>query len=110
MEIRARAAQDFNGIPVITNRTIEETVRLKEGETTVIGGIVQRDEALTLSGTPGLSQLLIPGRLVTKRNKDAGETELLLFITPRRLRLTPRPSRSLLAAPVKGAARSGSNP
>ena len=110
VEIRARAAQDFNGIPVITNRTIEETVRLKEGETTVIGGIVQRDEALTLSGTPGLSQLLIPGRLVTKRNKDAGETELLLFITPHRLRLTPRPSRSLLAAPVKGAARSGSNP
>jgi len=99
VEIRSRRAESFNGIPVISNRTLEETVRLKEDETTVVAGILQRDESLSLTGMPGISQLLIPGRALNKRDKNLGETELLLFITPRRLRRTPRIDRALVAAP-----------
>lgn len=95
IEIRSRAAETFNGIPVITNRTLEETVRLKEGETSVIAGMVQRDETFSLTGTPGLAQLLLPGRVLSHRTREAGDTELLLFVTPRRLRLTPRTNRTL---------------
>ncbi len=105
VEIRSRSGESFNGLPVISNRTLEETVRLKEGETTVVAGIVQRDETLSLRGTPGLSQYLLPGPATRKRDKEARETELLIFITPRRLRLTPRADRTLVAAPGGSTAR-----
>lgn len=108
VEIRSRSGEAFNGIPVISNRTLEETVRLKEGETTVVAGIVQRDEALSLTGTPGISHLLLPGAVTSKRNKDARETELLIFITPRRLHLTQRGNRAPVAAP--GGSRRPSTP
>jgi hypothetical protein len=97
IEIRSRASETFNGIPVISNRTLEEAVRLKEGETSVIAGMLQRDETFSLSGTPGLAHLLLPGRVPSKRDRESGETELLLFITPRRLRLAPRTNRTLYA-------------
>ena len=109
IEIRSRSSETFNGLPVITNRTLEESVRLKEDETTVIAGILQRDEALSLTGTPGLSHLLLggggPGRAVSKRDTDSGETELILLVTPRRLRLAPRVQRTLVTRPDAGAAR-----
>jgi hypothetical protein len=97
VEIRSRTGEDFNGIPVISNRTLEQTVRLKEDETTVIGGILQGTETVGLSGWPGLASLPIAGRAVSQRDKDQREVELLLFLTPRRLRLAPRGDRTLSA-------------
>lgn len=64
---------------------------MKENETTVVGGMIERDQTLSLRGTPDHPQLAVagirPGSVATKRTTDSGETELLLIITPRRLRL-----------------------
>ena len=50
-EIRALAGTSINGIPVISNRTLTQTVRVKDDETTIIGGLLV-SQALTLYTTP----------------------------------------------------------
>src|SRR6185437_1065286 len=41
--------------PIITQRTVDQTIRLKEGEANILGGILQRQTSNNLSGTPGLA-------------------------------------------------------
>ena len=96
-EIRRLAGTAFNGIPIISNRTIKQTLRVKEGETTVLSGIMQTDETGSVSGWPGIP------RVMGKRDTSARETELLILITPRLLRLAPRTDRSIYAGSEGGS-------
>jgi len=43
--------------PVISQRVIEDDIRLKEGEVNIVGGLVQRTESKTLEGWPGFAKL-----------------------------------------------------
>ena len=98
-EIRRLAGTALNGIPIISNRTIKQTLRVKEGETTVLSGIMQTDETGSVSGWPGIP------RVMGKRDTSARETELLILITPRLLRLAPRTDRSIYAGSEGGSSR-----
>ena len=85
------ASPDFsravNNIPPIDTQKATTQVLVSDGETTVIGGIyVSREQALQ-DRTPGLHRIPLLGWLF-KRNEYADESrELLIFITPRILRL-----------------------
>jgi tetratricopeptide (TPR) repeat protein len=95
-EIRALAGSSINGIPIITNRTISQTVRIKEEVPTIISGLLDNQESRTLTGLPGLATL--PGGvgyLFGQRNTTAQDTEMLIMITPHKLRLRDRVSRSI---------------
>lgn len=106
-EIRALAGSNFNGIPVITNHTVNQTVRLKEDETTIISGLFDKEETKTLTGLPGLAR--IPGAwpLFGSQNNSLTDTELLILVTPRRLRLSDYTSRSIYAGRGEPGARGG---
>jgi Flp pilus assembly secretin CpaC len=84
-EIRALSGNSVNGIPIITNRTVTQTVRLKENEPSVIAGLLDRDETKSLSGIPGFAQLPGVGYAFGKRTATSDETELLILVTPRRM-------------------------
>ncbi len=99
-EIRSLSGAAVNGIPIITNRTIEQTVRLRENETTVLSGILQADETRTIAGLPGFARA---GRRETQKT----ETELLIVLTPRRLREAPHTSRSIYAGRGEGTTPTG---
>jgi hypothetical protein len=95
-EIRALAGSSINGIPIITNRTLSQTVRIKEEVPTVISGLLDNEETRTITGLPGFANL--PGGagyLFGQRNTTAQDTELLIMITPHKLRLRDRVSRSI---------------
>jgi len=85
------ASPDFsravNNIPPIDTQSAITQVLVSDGQTTVIGGIyVSREQALQ-DRTPGLHRIPLLGWLF-KRNELADESrELLIFITPRILRL-----------------------
>jgi hypothetical protein len=96
-EIRSLSGEALNGIPVISNRTLEHSVRLRENQTTLLAGILQEEERRGMQGWPGLGRAPVVGRIVGKRDSDARQTELLILITPRRIRLAPRVSRQLYA-------------
>ena len=85
-EIRALSGSSVNGIPIITNRTVSQTVRLKEGEPSVIAGLLDREETKALSGIPGLANLPGVGLAFGQRSNSSAENELLILVTPRRMR------------------------
>ena len=60
------------------------TVRLKEGETAVIGGLITRDSARERSGIPVLGRLPFLGRLFSYESSKRSRVELVIMITPRR--------------------------
>ncbi len=72
--------------PRITTREADTMVRVKEGETLVIGGLIKQEDSQTHSETPVLGKIPILGFLFGNKSKDQLQTELAVFITPKILR------------------------
>lgn len=109
-EIRALAGTSINGIPILTNRTISQTVRVKEDVPTIIAGLLDNQETRTLSGLPGFAHL--PGGvgyLFGQKSTTAEDTEMLILITPHKMRIQDRLSRSVYAGRETTAGRSPAN-
>jgi general secretion pathway protein D len=73
--------------PVISQRVIEDDIRLKEGEVNIVGGLVQRTESKTLEGWPGLAKLPLLSYLFSHNKTDKQEDEVLIVLTPRIVRI-----------------------
>jgi type IV pilus assembly protein PilQ len=67
----------------ISTRDAKTRVMVRDGGTTVIGGIYQFTDNDQKNGIPGLSSLPIIGALFRNRNQSTQHDELLIFITPR---------------------------
>jgi Flp pilus assembly secretin CpaC len=85
-EIRALSGNSVNGIPVITNRTVSQTVRLRENETSLSAGLLDKEETNSLSGIPGFAQVPGLGYAFGVRTKSTTDNELLILVTPRRMK------------------------
>ncbi len=69
--------------PNITTREADATVRVKDGQTIIIGGLISKQDDRIEGGVPGLMSIPILGKLFSKKSKDLQEKELTVFITPR---------------------------
>ncbi len=89
LEIKVRKNEpDFSrtgakGDPTILKKEAETQVLVRDGDTTVIGGIYTRKTSDTISGIPILSQIPILGWFFRNTKYNDERTELLIFITPR---------------------------
>lgn len=81
-EMKALTGQVFNGVPVISNRAYKGTITLKNGETAVVVGDINRSEQVSLSGLPGLGAFPGLGLLTANQNKTVEDDEIMLVITP----------------------------
>jgi general secretion pathway protein D len=70
----------------IGTRQAQTSMRLHDGQTQWLGGLINRQERLATGGLPGLAQMPVLGRLFGVDRQDRSETELLLAITPRLVR------------------------
>jgi general secretion pathway protein D len=84
IDLRSLTGVSLNGVPVLSNRTVEQQLRLRDGESTVLAGLVSRQVVRTREGTPGASQVL------GERTTDYVETELILSVTPHIVRSPSR--------------------
>lgn len=110
-EIRALAGSAVNGIPVLSNRTLTQTVRVKEDEPTLIGGLTDTEETRSITGLPGFAEIPVAGYLFGSRNNSLQDTELLIVITPRRVRLADHLTRTIFAGRGDpGVGRGGTGP
>jgi general secretion pathway protein D len=75
------------GQPIIGDRTISSTIRLKDGETNFLAGLIRRDNSTGDVGPPFLSDIPIIGRLFTHTNKQSDNTDLVMTITPHIIRI-----------------------
>jgi type II secretory pathway component GspD/PulD (secretin) len=96
-EIKALSGSNFNGIPVISNESVTQTVRLKEGETSIIAGLLDQEQSRALTGIPGLANIPYAGYLFGSHNDSDTNTELLIIITPRKVSSPTRESRDIYA-------------
>ena len=72
-----------NGQPAISKKEAQTQVLVKDGDTTVIGGIYTRSQGSNESGVPLFSRIPVLGWLFKNRSESDTRTELLIFITPR---------------------------
>jgi general secretion pathway protein D len=72
--------------PIIGQQSVEETIRLKEGESNILGGLLQEQNNRTVSGTPGLGE--IPGLkyLFSTQQHEVQHEEIVFLITPHLVR------------------------
>lgn len=84
-----QASVNLGGLsqPTFGQRQIEHDIRLQEGETSVLGGLLQTEDSTTVSGVPGLGQ--IPGLkyLFSDTKHEKKRTDVLIMLTPRVIRL-----------------------
>jgi general secretion pathway protein D len=70
-------------------------VRLKEDESTVLSGIMDREETKSITGAPGLANIPGVSYFFSRHDTTKTDTELIIVITPRRVRLAPRVDRNI---------------
>jgi general secretion pathway protein D len=70
----------------IGTRSASTSLRMKDGETQILGGLIQDEDRDAANKVPGLGQLPVLGRLFSNHNGDHKKTEIVLEITPRIIR------------------------
>jgi general secretion pathway protein D len=76
----------------IGTRNATTSLRLRDGETQVLAGLISDEERRTADRVPGLGDLPVAGRLFTHTRDTSGKTEIVLLITPRLMRTLARPA------------------
>ncbi len=76
-----------NRYPILSNRSVEHDIRLKEGESSIIGGIIADSDSVSTEGIPGVEKIPLLKYLFATESKDRQEGELIIVITPHIVRL-----------------------
>lgn len=71
------------GLPTISERSASTTVRVKDGETVVIGGLVRKEEYVTDRKIPILGDIPLFGHFFRSKSRSAVNSELVILVTPR---------------------------
>ena len=68
--------------PTISSRILDSTVRLRDGETIILGGLIQESDETTYNKVPVLGSIPLIGKLFRNRRVDRRKSELVIYITP----------------------------
>jgi general secretion pathway protein D len=75
----------------IGTRNANTTLRLRDGETQILAGLISDEDRRTASRVPGVGELPVVGRLFSATRDQTTKTEVVLLITPRLMRTLARP-------------------
>jgi type II secretion system protein D len=75
-----------SGLPQTASREADSTLRVRDGETIVIGGLIQDQELKIVEQVPLLGRIPLFGELFRRRNNRRTRSEVLVFLTPHLLR------------------------
>ena len=85
--VTSQSGTGFGGLPTFGNREITTSIRLRDGETNLLAGLIRDDERTLLEGVPGLSDLPVVGRLFAHNRKETQQTDIVLTLTPHIIRI-----------------------
>ncbi|MBX3712739.1 MAG: type IV pilus secretin PilQ family protein [Lysobacter sp.] len=77
-------------VPLIAKREVNTAVLIEDGNTVVIGGVYEFSDRSQASKVPFLADLPVLGNLFKKRGRSKAKAELLIFVTPKVMRVAPR--------------------
>ena len=87
IQVSSISGSGFGDLPTFGNRAISTVIRLKDGETNMLAGLIRDDERRVMSGIPGLSDLPLIGPLFANNRRESQETDIVLTLTPRIVRV-----------------------
>ena len=73
-------------LPIFATRTVSSVVRLKDGETNILAGLLRDDETTSLKGVLGLSDIPVLGKLFSNTETGTKQVDVIMSITPHILR------------------------
>lgn len=73
--------------PIIGTRQIQTVTRLRDGETNLLAGLINRSNQYSEGGVPGLSEIPGLSKLFARNSSDQTETDIVLTMTPRIIRI-----------------------
>jgi general secretion pathway protein D len=76
----------------IGTRSAATVLRLRNGETQVLAGLISDEERSSANRIPGLGEIPVLGRLFSSQRDNSSKTEIVLLITPRIVRNVARPA------------------
>ncbi len=80
------AGEGVAGIPIISNREIKNVVRLKNGETNFLAGLLRDEERRSVGGVTGLKDIPLLGSLFGATQKTIEQSDVVMTITPHIIR------------------------
>ncbi len=86
-EIEGFVDTSIGSVPQIATREINTAVLIDDGQTVVIGGVYEFKDQQSLSKVPFLGDIPILGNLFKKRGRSKDKAELLIFVTPKIMRV-----------------------
>ena len=84
----------------IGTRQASTSLRLRDGETQVLAGLIRDEDSKSISGVPGLASMPVVGRLFGVHSDTRTKTEVVLLITPRLVRNIQPPEATVTSAPA----------
>ena len=96
VEISNISGTGFGDLPQFGNRSISTMIRLRDGETNILAGLIRDDEREVLEGIPGLSSVPVLGRLFGRTKTETQETDIVLTLTPHIIRVLDLDEEDLL--------------
>lgn len=80
------------GLPQVRSRNAETTVRVRDGQPIIIGGLIREEDRRTMAQVPGIGALPIVGALFRSNRNDSTQFETVIILTPRLIDETDRPT------------------
>ncbi len=111
IKVTSIGGKGYADIPIIQTREIKNFMRLKDGETKLIAGLLRDEERKTIKGIPGLKDIPVLGRLFGAEDTTIEQTDVILTITPyivRSIPLNPEDLKALWVDVEAGTSGSGS--
>jgi general secretion pathway protein D len=87
VEVSNVSGEGFGGLPTLGNRAISTVNRLRDGETNLLAGLIRDNERLVVRGIPGLSDIPAVGRIFAHTRRETQETDIVVTMTPRIIRV-----------------------
>ena len=95
--VQSISGTGFGDLPTFGNREINSVIRLRDGETNMLAGLIRDDERHVLNGIPGLSDLPLIGQLFGHSRTEVTQTDIILTLTPHIVRVLDLDERDLAA-------------
>jgi general secretion pathway protein D len=87
VEVSAISGEGYGGLPTFGNRSVNTIIRLRDGETSVLAGLIRDEERTSLDGIPGLSDIPFIGRLFAHNKTERIESDIIITLTPHIVRV-----------------------
>src|SRR5262245_39190344 len=85
--VQAVSGTGFGGLPTFANREINTQIRLRDGETNMLAGLIRDEERRVLDGIPGLSDIPVVGRIFAHNRTEITQSDIILTLTPHIIRV-----------------------